>query len=135
MNPTQSNSREGIVPFLANENLTDKEGYLVKLVDAAGRAKVGLAAADSDQVQFVLVNGAASGSPVDCQPLCANRSVRCVASGAIAGGVAVAVKNGGKVQTITGLGAGTYFIVGYAEEDAVDGQLVLVRPMPRPYTV
>ncbi len=135
MNPVQSNSRQGVVPFLSNETLTDKEGYLVKLVDATGRAKVALPSADSDPVQFVLTDGGASGEPVSCQPLTADRSVRCIASGAIAAGVAVAVKSGGKVQTITGLSSGTYFIVGYAEEDAADGQYVRVRPQPRPYTV
>jgi hypothetical protein len=135
MNASQSDTREGLVPFLASVNLTDKEGYVVKLVDATGVAKVALPTADADPVQFVIEDGDAAGEMVGCIPLSAHRNVRCKASGAIAGGIAVVVENGGKVKTITGLGSGTYFVVGYAEEDAVDGQLFRVRPMPRIHTV
>ncbi len=135
MNASQSDTREGRVPFLASVDLTNKEGYVVKLVDAVGVAKVALPTADADPVQFVVQDGDVADAMAGCVPLSAHRNVRCVASGAIVAGIAVAVKNGGKVQTVTGLGAGTYWIVGYAEEDAVDGQLFRVRPMPRIHTV
>lgn len=135
MHPSQSNTCEGIVSFLASVSLVDKEAYVLKLVDAAGDAKVALPTADADPVQFVCVNGAASGESVGCQPLNPNQSVRLKLSGAVVAGIAVVVENGGKVKTITGLSSGTYFVVGYAEEDGADGDLVRVRPQPRIHTV
>ena len=131
MHPSQSGTIEGIVSFLAAVDLTNKEGYLLKLIDGTGECTVGLPTADANPVQFACVNGDAAGESVGCQPLTSNRSVRLRASGAIVGGVAVVVENGGKVKTSTGLAGGTYYVVGYAEEDGADGDLIRVRPAPR----
>jgi len=119
----QSSTQQGLVVKVASSNLTDKEGYLVKLVDGTGDATVALSG-NGELALFVVEDGGASGANVTCRPLDPNRNVRIISSGTIAGGAIVASDANGKIEAAS---SGDY-AVGVLEEDAVAGQYALVRP-------
>lgn len=139
----QSNTQRGSIIRNGSVDFTGKRGYLANLTDTTGEALASLPTADGAICQFivedvglptVVTNYNASGisagsglgaSGVQLIPLESSRNIRMVASGTIAGGAKVMAANGGKIKAAAGAAV---WIVGVTEEDAVDGQYVLVRP-------
>lgn len=131
---SQSNTRVGAIRVLAGENLTGKEGHLVKLTHDGGVAEVVLPNDVADYAVYVLNEGAADGKLVSVQPIDGERNIRAVLNGTCNPGdvIVLAAIDGtddGKVQALPAT-ADVYFGIGIAEEAGVDGQLVLVRPAP-----
>ncbi len=130
---SQSNTRVGDVRVLAGEDLTGKEGRLVKLTHDTGVAEVLLPAANGDLALYALIEGAADAALVSVRPIQADRNVRLSLKGTCNPGdvlvladVATAADKG-KVRALPAT-AGTYRGLAIAEEAGVDGQLVLARP-------
>ena len=130
----QSNTRAGDLPVVAGEVLTGKEGLLVKLSSSNGVAVALLPTANTDQAQYVLIEGAALGEQVTVRPLSPGRNVRVFLKGAVSAGDVMVLADVatpadiGKVRKIPAVN-GTYRGLGIAEADGVDGQLALVRPI------
>jgi hypothetical protein len=139
LNPTQSDTKAGDIVVIANVDLTGKEGYLAKLISAGGVTKAALPASQRDIALFIVDNGDIAGNEVAVEaPSNTNFRVKAKGSGS-AGAVLVladpsTAADAGKVITIPAT-PGRYFSPGIAEEDFVEGQLVLVRPFPRQVTV
>ena len=129
---TQNNTRIGATVFLAGENLTGKEGYLVKLTHDTGVPEVKLPAAITDTALYLLVDGAADTKTVAVKPLNPEKQVRIKLKGTCNPGdtlvlAAIAGSDAGMVRTLP-TAAGTYRGLAFAEELGADGQLVLCRP-------
>lgn len=120
----QSNTQQGSIVRIANADLTGKEGYLAKLVNANGEAKIALAG-NGELAQFVILEGGASGEEVVVQPLSSDRNVRIVNLFAIDGGAEVASDTTGKASTA----ASGDWVVGIAEQDGAAGDYLLIRPV------
>jgi hypothetical protein len=144
MNYIRSSTQQGIIVRNCLTTLTrDNRGYLLRIVDDVGEAKVDLPSADGQLCQFTVedvllptsVNnlGSATGnvsggsSGVACYPLDPWYQNRVVLSGTCSGGAWLMAANGGKASAI-GTQSGVWTI-GVAEEDGVDGQYVLIRPL------
>jgi len=131
----QSNTQEGAISVIANEALTGLEGYLAVLTEDTNVLEAKLPDTVTDLALFVIVEGAAAGSYAELMPLEPGRNVRVELEGTCNPGDILRLytpdgSNDGKVCAI-GATAGLYFSPGVAEEEGVDGQLVLMRPMPR----
>jgi len=129
---TQTNVKTGQIVLTANEDLTGKEGLLVKIVNNAGEASLGLPDAITEQALFVLTDGDTAGGLSSALPLSPDRNVRVRLKDACVPGdiLVLAVPNGtddGKVRKLPTV-AGTYRGLLIAEESGVDGQLVKARP-------
>jgi hypothetical protein len=134
---SQSNTKEGDLLIAANEDLSLLADVLVAPYNNAGALVVTRPVANNDPAIYLLVYGAAVGSPATVRPMTPNRSVRIVAKGTgnpgdllvLADGVSVPADKG-KVRSKSTLtaGSGTYRLVAIAEEAFVDGQLVKARP-------
>lgn len=119
--------------MLAGEDLTGKEGCLVKMGHDTGVPEVTLPAANSDLALYLLMEDGADGKLVTVRPVQPDRNVRLILKGTCNPGdvmvladVATAADKG-KVRALP-VAAGTYRGLGIAEQVGVDGQLVLVRP-------
>jgi hypothetical protein len=134
---SQSNTKEGDLLIVANEDLSTYADVLVAPYASSGQLVVTRPVANNDNAVYLLIYGATSGGHATVRPMCPSRSVRIVAKGTgnpgdmlvLADGVTTAADRG-KVRskaTLTG-GAGTFRLVGIAEEAFVDGQLVKTRP-------
>lgn len=132
MDYQQSNTQAGPKDFIANADLTGKEGYLAKVVNSSGTPKAALPGAAADHTPFYIGQGAASGSSAKLVPIEPNQNVRLRLNlTCVSGDLLVrADETGAEAGKVTKLpaGAGTYTIVGIAEESGADEQLVLVRP-------
>lgn len=130
---SQSNTRVGDIPVLAGEDLSDKEGRLVKMTHDSGVAEVLLPTDNADYALYVLIEGAADAANVSVRPIEAGRNVRLRLNGTCnPGDVLVLADTGtaadkGKVRALPS-DAGTYRGLAIAEEAGVDEQLVLARP-------
>lgn len=144
MNPIRSSTQQGIIVRNCLSTLTSaNRGYLARIVDDVGEAKVDLPNADGQLVQFTIEDvllptsinnlGSATGnvsggtSGVSLYPLDPWYQNRVVLSGTCSGGAYLMAANGGKAKAV-GTGSAVW-IVGIAEEDGVDGQYVLFRPL------
>ena len=127
---TQTNIGQGDTRVTANETLTDKEGYLAKLVSNSG-LKAALPDDANDLCLFVIATGGASAATVTLRPLYANAQVRLRLNGTCNPGdrlVPIADgTNDGKVAAI-GSSADVVNVVAIAEEAGTDEMLVLARP-------
>jgi len=130
---SQSDTKVGSFRVLAGEDLTDKEGYLVKMTHDSGVPEVKLPADNGDYAVFAVINDGADGENVDVLPLEAGANVRLALKGTCNPGdlmvpadTATAADKG-KVRALPAA-AGTYRGLGIAEEKGVDGQRVLLRP-------
>ena len=119
--------------MLAGEDLTGKEGCLVRMGHDTGVPEVTLPAANSDLALYILMEDGADGKLVTVRPVQPDRNVRLILKGTCNPGdvmvladVATAADKG-KVRVLP-VAAGTYRGLGIAEQVGVDGQLVLVRP-------
>ena len=130
---SQSDVRVGSFRVLAGEDLTGKEGFLVKLAHDTGVPEVKLPAAIADYALYVVINDGADAEPVDVMPLEAGVNVRVPLKGTCnPGDVLVLADTGtaadkGKLRALPAAG-GTYRGLAVAEEKGADGQLVLCRP-------
>ena len=130
---SQTNTRVGDIAVLAGEDLTDKEGRLVKMTHDSGVAEVLLPTDNGDYALYVLTEGAADAASVSVRPIEAGRNIRVRLNGTCNPGdvlvladVATAADKG-KVRALPE-DAGTYRGLAIAEEAGVDEQLVLARP-------
>lgn len=132
--PNQSDTRVGDLKFLAGEDLTGKEGRVVKLYSDGNVAKLGLIVSTAERLAYVVIEGAASGEYVTVRPWVGDRNVRVTVLGTVYPGNIVVladpsvVADRGKVQALPNI-VGTHRAVGFAEEYGVDGQAVLIRPI------
>lgn len=131
----QSNTIQGPIQVNSGEDLTDKEGYLVKAADAGSELEVLLPEAVTDVCLYVVDDGAAHDSDSTVIPLVAGEQRRVRGNGTGSAGAVVVLEaisgaNIGKVRTIPAT-AGYYFSPGIAEEDWADEQLVKIRVLPR----
>lgn len=128
MNPNQTNTVQGPVTKIASGAIN--AGYCVKLTTAG---LVTACTAASDRALFVALETVSDGQPVLCQPLSPDRQVR-IKAGTVSGtqnaGVkvylAAAPAADGRINEVSTSAT----LIGYAEEQFVTGQLVLVRPIP-----
>jgi hypothetical protein len=133
--PTQTNCREGLLNLAAGQDLTGKSAYLGVLGNNAGKPKITLPATFADFALFLILDENVSGSPVTVEALDPVRDVRIVLKGTCNPGDILILADpatpadAGKVRTIPAT-AGRYFRAGIAQEIGVDGQLVLLRPLP-----
>ena len=129
---SQTNIQIGQIVLPANEDLTDKEGLLVKIVSDSGTAKVALPDAATDMALFVLTDGDEADGLVAILPLSPDRNVRVRLNGTCVPGDVLVLEtpdgtNDGKVKKLP-TAAGTYRGLAIAEESGVDEQLVKARP-------
>ena len=129
---SQSNIQIGQIVLPANEDLTGKEGLLVKIVSDSGAAKVALPDAVTDLALFVLIDGDEADGSVAIQPLSPDRNIRVRLNGTCVPGDVLVLEtpdgtNDGKVEKLP-VAAGTYRGLAIAEESGVDEQLVKARP-------
>ena len=129
---SQTNTQAGQLVLPANEELTGKEGLLVKIVNDSNSAKFALPDAVSALALFVLTAGDAAGEKVAALPLSPDRNVRIRLSGTcVPGDVLVPADIDGTKDGMVKVlpdAAGTYRGIAIAEESGVDGQLVKARP-------
>ena len=130
---SQTNTRVGDFVVLAGEDLTEKEGFLVKLTHDAGEPEVLLPTDNDDLALYVVLDGVADGELISIRPVEASRNVRAKLGGTCNPGdvlvladVATA-EDKGMLRALPAA-AGTYRGLALAEEIGVDGQLVLCRP-------
>ena len=129
---SQSNTQTGQIVLPANEELTGKEGLLVKIVNASNVAQFALPDAVTDLALFVLTDGDEAGENAAALPLSPERNVRIRLSGTCVPGdvLVLAAINGtldGMVKKLSTVG-GTYRGLAIAEEVGVDLQLIKARP-------
>lgn len=133
MSPSQTNTKEGPFTVLAGEDLTGKEGRVVKLTHDTGVAEVVLPNDVADDELYLLLEGGADGQPVTVEAFSPHKQFRVKLDGTCNPGDdltlgAIDGTNDGKVRTLPAT-ADTYFLFLRAEEKGVDEQLVLVRPL------
>jgi hypothetical protein len=133
---TQSNTREGFFPVLAGENLTGKEGRLVKLTHDTGKPEVILPNDVADEADYLLLEGGADGSLVTVLPLDRSHNIRVKLDGTCNPGdkltlAAIDGTKDGAVRAVPAT-ADVYWVALRAEEKGVSGQLVLCRLLPNP---
>jgi hypothetical protein len=131
MHPIMSNTTEGQLVLPAGDDLTDKEGYVVQILNASGTPKVYLPDNATDAALYLLLEGAEADADVTLIPLVAGRNFRAVAKSTtiVAGDKLVAFASGA-AGMLTEHAAGDAFIVGIAEETGdTEGQEVLFRPV------
>jgi len=130
---SQTNTRVGDIRVAAGEDLTGKEGFLVKLTHDSSVPEVLLPAANGDYALYVVIDGAADTENASLRPIEGGRNVRVKLDGTCNPGdvlvladVATAADKG-KLRALPE-DAGTYRGLAIAEEAGVDEQLVLCRP-------
>jgi hypothetical protein len=126
----QNNTRSGILPItVATTTLVDKEGYLAKL-SSTGITPI---TAASDMGLYLVIKGAAVGAAAEVQALSPERNVRIRLNGTCSKGDVLVLATGGDAGKVAAYSnqTGVLFSPGIAEEDGVDEQYVLVRPLPR----
>lgn len=135
----QSNTKEGPFEVLAGENLTGKEGCLVKLTHDSGIAEVVLPNDVADEADYLLLAGGADASYVTVVAIDRSRNFRVLLDGTCNSGdkltlAAIDGTHDGRVRTLPAT-ADTYWVAFRAEEKGVDNQLVKLRLLPNPGAV
>lgn len=129
---SQSNTQAGQIVLNSSEDLQDKEGYLVKIINTSNVAEFALPDAETDLALFVITDGGDEDENTAALPLSPDRNVRLKLSGTCVPGdvLVLATPNGkvdGMVKVCPAIG-GTYRGLAIAEEVGADGQLVKARP-------
>ena len=124
MNNVQGDCRCGALGFPAGEDLTLATGKLAKL-NADGHVVLPTAAADI--TPYVITCGADQGYLCGVTPLNSLSNARVILKGACQAGQLLVAVGDGRVEA--GTLSGTAIPVGVAEEDGVDRQHVLLRPL------
>lgn len=138
MKVSQTNTQPDARVLNSAVALTGLEGRLVKLADGGSIPEVDLPGAVTDLALLIVTEGGALDQPSEVISLLTEGNRRVRLNGTVAAGVPVVLcdptassgANAGKVETLPST-AGLYFSPGIAEEDGVDEQLVLIRPLPR----
>jgi len=132
---SQTNVKTGPIVNPCGEDLTNSADHLVLLSHDTGAPQMLLPAAEDDLVPYLVIEGAGVGENGSFQPLETNQNVRVPIVGTCNPGDTLVLADPavegqpGKV-TVLPADPGTYRGVGIAEELAVDGQLLLFRPLP-----
>lgn len=138
MKVSQTNTQPDARVLNSAVALTGLEGRLVKLADGGSIPEVDLPGAVTDLALLIVTEGGALDESSEVISLMSEGNRRVRLNGTVAAGVPVVLcdptassgVNAGKVETLPAT-QGAYFSPGIAEEDGVDEQLVLIRPMPR----
>jgi hypothetical protein len=129
MYPTQNNTQEGPIVKIAGEDLTDKEGRLVKL-NSDGEALLPTAA--TDICPFILGAGAEENAEVYLIPITGIRNLRALLKGTCDPGDQLCLADPsvsadkGKIRALPE-SADTYRCFAIAEESGVDAQRLKFR--------
>ena len=132
---SQTNVKTGPVVFPCGEDLTDAADHLVVLSNNAGNPQIKLPTAQDDLAPYLILEGAGEGVDGSFQPLETRQNIRVPIVGTCNPGDTLVLADpavegqSGKVEVLPS-DPGTYRGVGIAEELAVDGQLLLLRPLP-----
>lgn len=129
---SQSNTQAGQIVLNSSEDLQDKEGYLVKIIDTSNVAEFALPDAETDLALFIITDGGDEDEDTAALPLSPDRNVRLKLSGTCVPGdvLVLATPNGtidGMVKVLPA-DSGTYRGIAIAEEVGADTQLVKARP-------
>lgn len=133
MDNIQTNTRSGNVTF-ASSDLSGKNGLLAKLTSTG----VALPSALTDDTPYVIIDGGTS--ETDVKPLNRGEQIRIFLKGTCSQGDLLSAADpstaadAGKVRKVPTT-AGTYEVIGIAEESGVDGQAVLVRAFHKTVTI
>ena len=132
---SQTNVKTGPIVSPCGEDLTNATDHLVVLSNNAGEPQMLLPTAEDDLVPYLVLEGAEVGENGSFQPLETSQNIRVPLIGTCNPGDTLVLADPavegqpGKV-TVLPADPGTYRGVGIAEELAVDGQLLLLRPLP-----
>jgi len=124
---SQTNIQIGPIVLPAGNDLTGKEGYLVKIGNNSGKAAIYIADEPSDSPTFVLVEGRTAGELVTVLPLSPDRNSRVVLQGVCTPGDIMVPEDEGRIRALPNI-PGTYRGIAFSEESGVDGQLIKIRP-------
>jgi len=130
---SQTNTKSGDIAFTAGEDLTEKNGHLVKLTHDTGVPELKLPAAITDLAIFAVVDGSADTKKTTVRPLSGERNIRVKLKGTANPGDLLVLADpatpadAGKVRILPAVD-GTYHVLGIAEEAGTDGQLLAMRP-------
>ena len=131
----QTNVKTGPIINPCGEDLTGATDHLVVLSHNAGTPQMLRPSAQYDLVPYLVLEGAGEGENGSFQPLEPSQNVRVPIVGTCNPGDTLVLADpavSGQAGKVTGLptAPGTYRGVGIAEELAMDGQHVLIRPLP-----
>ena len=129
---SQSNTQAGQIVLNSSEDLQDKEGYLVKIINTSNVAEFALPDAETDLALFVVTDGDKKNKNSAALPLSPDRNVRLKLSGTCVPGDVLVLAgidgtHDGMVKVLPAE-RGTYRGLAIAEEVGADGQLVKARP-------
>lgn len=127
---TQTNVKSGPIILSSADDLTAKNGYLVKIKNDSGKAKFALPDATTDLALFVVVDG--GDTTTAALPISPDRNVRLKLDGTCVPGDVLVLADidgthDGMVKALPA-DSGTYRGIAIAEEVGADGQLVKARP-------
>ena len=131
----QTNVKTGPIVKPCGEDLTNAADLFVMLSQNAGEPQMLLPTAEDDLVPYLVLEGAGAGENGYFMPLHPEQNIRVPIIGTCNPGDTLVLADPavegqpGKV-TVLPTDPGTYRGIGIAEELAVDGQLLLLRPLP-----
>ncbi len=132
---SQTNVKSGSIPAACGEDLSNAADLLVVLSHDAGTPQMLLPTSQDDLVPYLVLEGAGDGETGSFMPVHPDKNIRVPIVGTCNPGDTLVLADPavegqpGKV-TVLPADPGTYRGVGIAEELAVDGQLLLLRPLP-----
>ena len=132
---SQTNVKTGPIVKPCGEDLTEAIDHLVLLSHDTGEPQMLLPTAEDDLVPYLVLEGAEAGENGYFMPVHPDQNIRVPIVGTCNPGDTLVLADPavegqpGKV-TVLPTDPGTYRGVGIAEELAVDGQLLLLRPHP-----
>ena len=129
---SQSNTQAGQIVLNSSEDLQDKEGYLVKIIDTSNVAEFALPDAETDLALFIITDGGDEDEDTAERDWSSDVCSSDLLSGTCVPGdvLVLATPNGTVDGMVKALPAdsGTYRGIAIAEEVGADGQLVKARP-------
>jgi len=131
----QTNVKTGPIVIPCGEDLSSAADLLAALVHNAGTPNILLPTAQEDLVPYLVLEGAGVGENGYFMPVHSDRNIRVPIVGTCNPGNTLVLADPevegqpGKV-TVLPAAPGIYRGVGIAEEQGVDGQLLLLRPLP-----
>jgi len=132
---SQTNVKSGPIPAACGEDLSNAVDHLVVLSHDAGTPQMLLPTAQDDLVPYLVLEGKGAGEAGSFMPVHPDKNIRVPIVGTCNPGDTLVLADPavegqpGKV-TVLPEDAGTYRGVGLAEEQGIDGQLLLLRPLP-----
>ena len=130
---SQTNVKSGPIVKPCGEDLSNATDLLVTLSHDAGAPQMLLPTAQDDLAPYLVLEGAGAGENSNFMPVHPDKNIRVPIVGTCNPGdtlvLADPATEAGKV-TVLPEDAGDYRGIGIAEELGVDGQLLLLRPLP-----